>query len=830
MSRQTSSDKCETLFSFELLVEYIRIDDERKVSDELALGVRLLDFPTLLIYQPANAAGNGGEYTFNRGKSCLFKMDLDSLHTHLSNAPLYAMVLDVKEEIPKLVGSAQISLTKLVDRIKSEVNCHGISTPSAQEGKGLVRLCNLMGEKIGSISLTYNLSSLGASLLPHISGNSKHAKSGVHREQHIEENTTKVDPEQVPSPRLDNKAVFCKSACMTGASNDKSLIKNEARQDDGVCATTQTQTPPGEVHQSIEENDCDPEEDLTAFCPPRLFYRGSVEKTRKNETVDNKLLKLDLKSLMLDGASSEDGMLEDTNEGPVSPEIDPTVRDDVKSRNQEHHEASRVSPNVLGEALRQLPLLNALLIELSQLNGQSPQQPLSVHPNLAWIYRASTEPADEQVNPHPEGQAKLMHNTRQVASPRLKDLHSPKYCSTPRGRPASERQGRNTKMEAAFLGSKSSIAPSRKKLVHGMTKTFHLRMKLITPGLVKRHECMETRTEPQRHNAKEKTLNTTNKIIKRTSREATLNQSASLNENIETVMSSIAGHCAQQAATVRHKNKSTNKSAGAVHCRQDSDSQKLTGKQYSEAGLQWSHIPSVDGEDVSQSTDKKKHSSESCQIRLETPRSSGLSSPKSSCSDSSRAGKEEREYTDDFTSLEPSDGCSPDPLSSPEPAAAKAQRSPVCGDPFDSDSDLEDIQKRAVLPVPVKAHGSPQRSLRATHIIRPRTQASALSVSSDNDDLDGSASIQTVRSRKQTTESFRAVRGSGTESLRSSGSQRSDSTYNSSPVREYSAKSGLSCEPQEAGEMDDELGSLDFKNRYHHISELVANKLPGYTM
>ncbi|KAK5882148.1 hypothetical protein CesoFtcFv8_020763 [Champsocephalus esox] len=135
-------EQFETLFSFELLVESIRVEKESQVSDELALGVRLLDFPTLLIYQPEkiNAGGNQhahngkdqlGGYAFNRGKSCFFKMNLNALFTHLSNTPLYAMVLDVKEEIPKCVGTSLVSLAKAMDRIRQDVSERGVSTPSS---------------------------------------------------------------------------------------------------------------------------------------------------------------------------------------------------------------------------------------------------------------------------------------------------------------------------------------------------------------------------------------------------------------------------------------------------------------------------------------------------------------------------------------------------------------------------------------------------------------------------------------------------------------------------------------------------------------------------
>ncbi|KAK5853760.1 hypothetical protein PBY51_014890 [Eleginops maclovinus] len=200
----------------------------------------------------------------------------------------------------------------------------------------------------------------------------------------------------------------------------------------------------------------------------------------------------------------------------------------------------------------------------------------------------------------------------------------------------------------------------------------------------------------------------------------------------------------------------------------------------------------------------------------------GVSTPSSH--DSSREGNEEADYADDFNSLEPSDAYSPDPVSSPEPSRAKTPCSPL------RHSDSEWVQKRAVLPVPVKAPHSPQHALRGAHIIRPRTQASALSLSSDDSDQEGSSSLQTICSRKPKTWSSTAEKSSDAESLISSRGKKSGSSKNSGPVGRFSAGSVSSFEQQEIEELEDELGSLDFKKGYKHISELVANKLPGYTM
>lgn len=810
MSGRQKSDSLETLFSFELLVECIRIQKESKVSDELALGVRLLDFPTLIIYQPQQSSGGinqqehhgkdqRGEHIFNRGKSCFFKMNMNSLHTQLSNSPLYAMVLDVKEEIPKLVGTSLVSLASVMDRIRQDVTEHGASTPSSHGERGLVGICNLMGEKIGSISLSYKLLSLGASLLPHITDSSRGLKStNVHGEQYV----------QVSEEVL----------CDVSRNIPNKKPPNEKQTE---------HKPRSQMPQTLKETE-NVFEDLTVFCPPHLFYSNSAEEKSENERGDCNLLNLDSEVFTYEDTYSEEDIADSKTEGESPTTIDQSVRDGVKTSRRQ--ETSGATQNVLGEALQQLPLLNALLVELSQLNDQNPHRPLSIHPNLAWIYRPAS--TDGHGNTARKAQNKSPQATRQRTSPHLKHLHSPRNCSTPLVRPASVKV--KDKQEEALIESKSSSTFPKKKLVYGTTKTFNLRLKQISSLKVKRHECMELmQNETPSLMAKGKTKSS-DKIVKSSKRKSAVNQSSGVNENIETMIQSITvGSALQETVTLKKKNLH-----GKVCGKLDRHSQRISGQpSLSERGLKCIHIPGVDG--VAQDKDKNEHHSESNQLqsdsdrhrdKIESSGSSGHSSPRSSFSDSVTEGNEEADYADDFTSLEPSDAYSPDPASSPEPSRAKTPRSPIRPDFCNSDSGSEGFQRRTVLPMPIKAPSSPQHALRGTHIIRPRTHASALSFSSDDVERDGPASLQTIRSRKQMSDSGGMGRSSGADSFISSRGQMSESTKNSSPVRGFSAESISSFEPEEAEELEDELGSLDFRKEYQHISKLVANKLPGYTM
>ncbi|XP_028459824.1 microtubule-associated protein 10 [Perca flavescens] len=844
MSGRQNSDHLETLFSFELLVESIRIDKDSQLSDELALGVRLLDFPTLLIYQPQQGSGGikqqdqhgkdqqGEQYAFNRGKSCFFKMNLNSLHAHLSNTPLYAMVLDVKEEMPKLVGTSLVSLANAVDRIRQDVTERGVSAPSSHGQRGVVDVCNLTGQKTGSISLSYKLLSLGASLLPHMTERRGLESTSVHRGQRVQQNVTEsrpLDCGNVYSPAPDKPGVS--GNIPNNKSSNENTLMNEDQQDNGVCVAAQADHKPRSqiMPQAHRETENNVEEDSAIFCPPHLFYNNCAEEKSKTEGGECKLLNLVSEAFTFEDTEEETG--ENTTEGTGSPVMEQGVRRDGNTpRNQE---TSGGTQNVLGESLRQLPLLNALLVELAQLNGQNPHQPLSVHPNLSWIYRpASTEPSAGNLNTQREAQTKSLKKTRQGTSPHLKHLHPPRYCSTPVVRPASVKV--NDKQEEALIERKRSSKAPRKKLVYGTTKTFNLRLKLISPLKVKRHECMDfIQDETQSRMGKGKAMSS-DEIAKSSKRKSVLNQRSSLNENVETMMQSVTVGSALQETI--HKQRTLH---GKIQGEQDRDSQGISDRSsLSERDLKCIRIPSVAGDTVSQNKAKKEHHSESNQGKshsesdrhrenTESSGSSGRSSPKSSFPDSSGEENEEADYADDFNSLEPSDAysCSPDPASSPEPSSAKTPRPPVCPESRSS----EGLQKRAALPVPIKAPSSPQRALRGTHIIRPRTHASALSVSSDDSDRDaGSASLQTVRSRKQMAESSRVERSA--EGVMSSRGQRSGSTKSSGSVRGFSAESISRFEPQDVEELEDELGSLDFKKEYQHISELVANKLPGYTM
>jgi hypothetical protein len=121
----------EYLFSIEVVVNYIKLNKKSTVCLFPCIAFRLLDYPTIAIklldeYDSKKIKSNvqlttpsdkieelpcftslldkHGKFLFSRGKSCLFRADLEVLRTHLKSTPMYLMLLDTFYQPYKLVG------------------------------------------------------------------------------------------------------------------------------------------------------------------------------------------------------------------------------------------------------------------------------------------------------------------------------------------------------------------------------------------------------------------------------------------------------------------------------------------------------------------------------------------------------------------------------------------------------------------------------------------------------------------------------------------------------------------------------------------------------
>lgn len=752
MSAQQNSGNKETLlFSLEILIRSVRMERDGDTSGELAVGVRLLDFPTLLIYQQQKSSDgvSEGESNFNRGKSCFFQMSIHSAYKQLSNSPLYAMVLDVKEDVPKLLGTSLISLSAVMDRIRADVTDRGVASSSYGE-RGRFSVCSCDGEKIGSISLSYKLLNLGVGSLPHVAESSSVNSVGVPGKHggRVAETIRSLPPE---------------------SGSDCSLPESDLVLDD-ACLDLQ------ESHSDHTETDAN-WEDFTIFCPPYLFFSNTSEEKYKKQQEAPSLLNLDLGSLALGDACTD----EDTDDkiDPKTPAL--RVKCEENFLRNQQTQTSELTSNRLGEAFQQLPLLNALLVELSQLKNPDLPKPFLVHPNLAWIYRpASTEPSTGHGSKAQMIPTEAMQTTRLPAGSLLKHRHTPRPCSAPAYWTAKD----TNQKEQPPPQNKSSRTGPRKKLVFGTTRAFQLRLKKVLH--LRENHCECVNVPMSREQPREETRRKSPPTVRCAGRKLAGKQ----RDNVEMAKQSKPWGGEQDACL---SGKSENSAS-------DGDATVVNVGRTSEARSNVSQTPS----------EAAGHASEP-----ECPagsRRDGPGSARSSVDD-----HEDADYSDDFNSLHASDALSPNPESSLGSSRAKTP-----GSPFSPDACLSGSERvrPAPPPLPTKSSGSPQRSLSGRRVIRPRTTTSALSLSSDDVQVDGSLSSQTrINSRKQTVGS-----SSGADSFRSRGGGNSQSPQSNSPAQGRRARS------ESSEELLDDLGTLNFRKECQNISDLLASNLPAYTI
>ncbi|XP_063047663.1 microtubule-associated protein 10 [Engraulis encrasicolus] len=910
------SHKHETLFSFEFLVEYVRLETGSLRSWTPAVGVRLLDFPTLVTYQSDIQQQTDGKWTrtdvdnyneayFQKGKSCLFKINFVFLHKHLSCTPLYAMVMDVGHDTPKLIGSSLISLARLVDQIQADVEAYGISTPSSRGERGVHDLCNLMGKKIGQISIACKLVSLGGSLIPHIPECGIHSVGTTLAHETEMTETVEIPAEAVresagvmplevessspvPAPTPTPVHIICQTVQLEGQTKD--LVVSEAVHIPVASASTQTeptQTQKRIRKLQIAEMKYEEEtyQEPTLFCPPPMFYSASMQKEDDGE-----------KNIERPNTGTDCLTLADlnTHNESLDSELSPTQEQREGGTIENSTTGSRIPPQPPGQfnlgngdAIRQLPLLNALLVELSLLNGQSQQQqPLPIHPSLAWIYASPAGPARPPVTDSITSE----RQTNYTSPPRkARQSSSPRHgCSEQCAKSlAPNSQSRSQRKAKTHKHSQPNPEKTKRKLKYGLTHTYRLRLQRLSSDLPKPRECRQLI-----HSQETKLDKHKNRVFHSTSSTSMLNTSLHLDDNIETLVCGINVDSSQESSQPKsanrlnmsflssgngsisgHKATSTPRltvKKNPVHFVQDKDlAIRIPSALSQHSGSETSHHRHTPSPNLSEHT-PKAHSVITSNIEKEKKEEEEeesnqgderWSSP-ASCLSGSGSGSEEEceevDYLDDFTSLDPSDGYSPDPLGSPEPRMTRVHSDSSSLDDDDSvrKASSSAAPAPAPLPTPVKAATSPKRSLKGTHLIRQSTRGSGVvgSVSSDWDEV-RSAYTPSALSRHSLVRSSHGSQGSellvasmlrsattrGTTGEKRDPGANDDDYDHVTQSRGYSEDSFVhhmdpDPEPESSSLMDlndeehDELGTLGLTKKYQHISDLMAKKLPGYTL
>ncbi|NWR65210.1 MAP10 protein, partial [Bucorvus abyssinicus] len=427
----------EGLFSLELLVEAVRVAAPAPALRP-AVALRFLDFPTLLL-RPAAVAPPlrpGWTFPFGRGKRCLFRWRRDSLCAALRSRPLRAMLLVLPAELtpgpPSLLGSCGVSLASAAENLLQRPG-----TPASYGRRGSFPLRDAAGRPVGELILGYRLTSL--------------------------EVGEESPPPNPASPR----------------------------------AATLPATSPEPVGEEEEEGE---ELEGNIFCPPMLYY--------SHEAAEPHLPPAAAGTAQWEHVKTWGRQENNKGQSPPHPSAGPSLLHPASSQQ-------------LHNTLSQLPLLSALLAELSVLAHST--TPASVHPHLAWPHQApgSSGMASQPLSPsrscalkHAEAPVGPSGNNG-AASPRFKQGQQE---ATSPGSSWSARGPKKT-VSLGETGSERNCKtkenrPPRKKLLYGLTNTLRLRLKQTNPDKLIIHERREQYRKKQMEKLKEKSPLSKRKLLR----------------------------------------------------------------------------------------------------------------------------------------------------------------------------------------------------------------------------------------------------------------------------------------------------------------------------
>ncbi|XP_051471052.1 microtubule-associated protein 10 [Apus apus] len=544
----------------------------------------------------------------------------------------------------------------------------------------------------------------------------------------------------------------------------------------------------------------------------------------------------------------------------------------------------RASPQQLHSTLGQLPLLSALLAELSVVTHSA--VPAAVHPHLAWLYQApggggmaaqppshsALKPVQAAVEPGGNSGAaspQFKKGLQEATSP------GPSWAGKERKKAVAQEE---TEFERPCKAKENR--PPRRKLLYGLTNTLRLRLQKTNPDKLVIHERREQYRKKQmemlkksplskrklhrnsgeqnvdsyRHCSKRDNSEQNNQFHKATE---TPLQNGALREYISmTDVSSdlqkqateslgkndeiVSKECPYQVTTAPFVDESVLKSAQ----KEKYGKTILSAAFPSDANAKGSNeegLKNMVHDDVSVVSNHKP-----------SPSRSAENSSEFKYSDDFIASPENTVYSDDFTSAECTGKESEALDNNPECLWLESPRRGWSeSEPESTRSRISKISQRAestsdLLPIP--SASSPVQSLKRNHDLKS-TKRTSESVDSLNlaqieeslvDEEQEAQQISKEKSRgDQHIEQVSTLRSkqisSDTGLNVGKGQTSAGKSQPVTPVSSYlpSDVSDLELgvlENSMSDKEDDFLGKLCVPNQYKDISELVISKLPGYTM
>ncbi|XP_063187101.1 microtubule-associated protein 10 [Chroicocephalus ridibundus] len=802
----------EGLFALEVLVEAVRVAAPGPALRP-AVALRLLDFPTLLLRPAAGTALRPGRaFPFGRGKRCLFRWPRGSLCAALRRRPLRALLLALPAGLapgpPRLLGSCGVSLApaaaELLQRPGAPVSCGR---------RGRFPLRDAAGRPVGEMVLGYRLTSLEAGEEP-----------------------------APPSPASPRAATLPATSPEPGGEEEE-----------------------GEGEEKLEGN---------IFCPPVLYY--------SHEPAEPHPLPAAAAMGKREHVEAWRPQEKDEGQSPPRPSAGPSLL----------HPAS---PQQLHNTLGQLPLLSALLAELSLLTHST--MPAAVHPDLVQRYQArgsggmaARSPSPSRSSPlKPAEAAERPGGSSGAASPRFKQGRQE---ATP---PRSSRAGRGPKkaVPQGDTGSERNCKtkenrPPRRKLLYGLTNTLRLRLQQTNPDKLIIHERREQYRKKQMEMlkgrsplSKRKTLRNAGEQHVVSYRHCIKGDSSKQNNQFDktvgtslengalteciSVMGDVSPDLQEQAiASLLKKDEIASEERS---CKVNADplvdepvfksAQKekyvkaqlpaafpsdANVKGSNEEAIHLIHRKTTEHDTASVVSDHKPSPSRSVENNSEFI-----------YSDDFVASPENTVYSEDFTSAECTGRDSAALDSSPEPLWLESpKRGWSDTEPESSRSRISKTSQRAEGTsdlVPVPSASSPVQSLKRNSDLKTSKRTSGESVDSLNlAQMEASLLDEEQEAQQISKEENRAdqhikqvstLRSKQVSSVTDpSIGKGQTSAGKSQPVTQVSSllPSNMSdlqlsvLENSMSDKEDDFLGKLCVPNQYKDISELVINKLPGYTM
>ena len=161
----------ESVFCFDIAVDFLKLRKAISCQNP-AISFVFLKFPTIFICPKETKQEKSNKFSFQNGKSCLFKMSPTELLHQLTATPVYVVVIeqnsesDCKQNI--CIGTSNFDLSEAIKKIISDIQNFGFSKVSSCGESCSIGVYNLMEDVVGFIDIAYKLTCLGHTMLPHL--------------------------------------------------------------------------------------------------------------------------------------------------------------------------------------------------------------------------------------------------------------------------------------------------------------------------------------------------------------------------------------------------------------------------------------------------------------------------------------------------------------------------------------------------------------------------------------------------------------------------------------------------------------------------------------